>query len=73
MQIYKKEILNDVEESNKYFAMDFEPPFNFAEIAKTFGLNGYKITKPSEINEYINKAVNSNKTSVLDIDIDGSV
>ena len=73
MQIYKKEILNDVEENNKYFAMDFEPPFNFAEIAKTFGLNGYKITKPSEINEYINKAVNSNKTSVLDIDIDGSV
>ena len=46
---------------------------NFAEIAKTFGLNGYKITKPDEISKYIKKAVNSNKTSVLDIDIDGSV
>ena len=73
MQIYKSEILQESIQNDKYFAMDFNPPFNFAEIAKTFGLNGYKITNPDEIKKYLSLAIKSNKTTVLDINIDGTV
>ena len=73
MQIYKSEILQESIQNDKYFAMDFNPPFNFAEIAKTFGLDGYKITNPDEIKKYLSLAVKSNKTTVLDINIDGTV
>ena len=73
MQIYKEEILNEDNPDYKYFAMDFNPSFNFAELANTFGLNGIKISDPKLIKKHVTESLNSDITTVLDIDIDGSV
>ena len=73
MQIYKKEILKDNNPDSKYFAMDFNPSFNFAELANTFGLNGIKISDPNLIKKHVSESLNSDITTVLDVDIDGSV
>ena len=53
--------------------MDFNPSFNFAELANTFGLKGIKISDPNLIKKHISESLNSTVTTVLDIDIDGSV
>ena len=53
--------------------MDFNPSFNFAELANTFGLNGIKISDPKLIKKHVTESLNSDITTVLDIDIDGSV
>ena len=73
MQIYKEEILNEDNPDYKYFAMDFNPSFNFAELANTFGLKGIKISDPTLIKKHVTESLNSEITTVLDIDIDGSV
>jgi len=73
MQIYKEEILNENNPDYKYFAMDFQPSFNFAELANAFGLKGIKISDPNLIKKHISESLNSDVTTVLDIDIDGSV
>jgi len=73
MQIYKEEILHENNPDQNYFAMDFNPSFNFAELANTFGLKGIKITDPKLIRKHITESLNSDITTVLDVDIDGSV
>ena len=52
----------------RYCDVDF-PPTNYAEIAKGFGCYSEKIEKPEEIKPALQRAVDSGKPSVLDIDI----
>ncbi len=43
------------------------PDTNFAEIAKSFGCYGERVTDPKEIKPALNRAKNSNQPAVLDI------
>ncbi len=45
------------------------PPTNYAEIAKGFGCYGEKIEKPEDIKPAIQRAIESKKPAVLDVDI----
>jgi len=45
------------------------PPTNYAEIAKGFGCYGEKIERPEDIKPAIQRAIESKKPAVLDVDI----
>jgi acetolactate synthase-1/2/3 large subunit len=45
------------------------PPTNYAEIAKGFGCYGEKIEKPEDIKPAIQRAIESKKPAVIDVDI----
>jgi acetolactate synthase-1/2/3 large subunit len=52
----------------RYCDVDF-PPTNYAKIAEGFGCYGEKITKPEDIKPAIQRAIDSKKPAVLDVDI----
>ncbi len=58
---------NNVE--GRYCDVDF-PPINYAEIAKGFGCYTEKIKKPENIKPALQRAIDSKKPAVLDIDIE---
>jgi acetolactate synthase-1/2/3 large subunit len=58
---------NNVQE--RYCDVDF-PPINYAEIAKGFGCYTEKITKPENIKPALQRAIDSKKPAVLDVDIE---
>jgi acetolactate synthase-1/2/3 large subunit len=45
------------------------PPTNYAEIAKGFGCYGEKIEKPEDIKPAIQRAIDSKKPAVIDVDM----
>ena len=45
------------------------PPINYAEIAKSFGCHGEKIENPEDIKPAIQRAIESKKPAVIDVDI----
>ncbi len=57
----------------KYFAMDFPTPFDFAAIARGFGVHGVRIENPDDLGPELQKAIRSGKPTVLDVVIDGAV
>ena len=52
----------------RYCDVDF-PPTNYAKIAKGFGCYGEKIDKPEDIRPALQRAIDSKKPAVIDIDI----
>ena len=52
----------------RYCDVDF-PPTNYAEIAKGFGCYGEKIDKPEDIRPALQRAIDSKKPAVIDINI----
>ncbi|MFW9874291.1 MAG: thiamine pyrophosphate-binding protein, partial [Candidatus Thorarchaeota archaeon] len=52
----------------RYCDVDF-PPIDYSEIAKGFGCYGEKIEKPEEIKHAIQRAIDSKKPAVIDVDI----
>ena len=52
----------------RYCDVDF-PPINYSEIARSFGCYGEKIDKPEDIKPALQRAINSKKPAVLDVDI----
>ena len=52
----------------RYCDVDF-PLTNYAEIAKGFGCYGEKINKPEDIRPALQRAIDSKKPAVIDIDI----
>ncbi|MFO8019294.1 MAG: thiamine pyrophosphate-binding protein [Promethearchaeia archaeon] len=54
--------------SKRYYDVDF-PPTNYAEIAKGYGCYAEKIKKPGEIQPALERAFNSGKPAVIDVDI----
>ncbi len=48
--------------------MDF-PPINYSEIARGFGCYTEKIEKPEEIKKAMQRAIDSKKPAVIDVDI----
>ena len=72
--IYQKDIL-DVKEpaGEKLLYSDFGIPFDIAGIAKCMGLNSERVLYPNDIGPAIKRAINSQKPSLIDIVIDGSL
>ena len=54
------------------FGTDFELDVNLAEVAKSFGAEGHRIERPSEIASGIEQGLKSDKPYLLDIIIDGN-
>ncbi len=52
----------------RYCDVDF-PPINYAKIAEGFGCYGEKIKDPEEIKPALQRAIDSGKPSVIDVDI----
>ena len=52
----------------RYCDVDF-PPINYSEIAKGFGCYGEKIENPEDIKPAIQRAIDSKKPAVIDVDI----
>ncbi|MFH1830301.1 MAG: biosynthetic-type acetolactate synthase large subunit [Pseudomonadota bacterium] len=53
--------------ADRYSSVHLGPKPDFAEIAKAYGLNGFKATKPSEIAPCLEKAIASPKSSIIEI------
>jgi acetolactate synthase-1/2/3 large subunit len=54
--------------SKRYCDVDF-PSTNYAEIGKGFGCYGEKVEKPEDIKPALQRAVDSGKPAVIDVDI----
>jgi len=54
--------------NKRYCDVDF-PPIDYSEIARSFGCYVEKINKPEEIRPALQRAIESKKTAVIDIDI----
>ncbi|MFW9881965.1 MAG: thiamine pyrophosphate-binding protein, partial [Candidatus Thorarchaeota archaeon] len=52
----------------RYCDVDF-PPIDYSEIAKGFGCYGEKVEKPEEIKHAIQRAIDTMKPAVIDVDI----
>ncbi|MFX1531702.1 MAG: thiamine pyrophosphate-binding protein [Promethearchaeota archaeon] len=52
----------------RYCDVDF-PPINYSEIARGFGCYGEKVEKPEDIKYAIQRAIDSKKPSVIDVEI----
>lgn len=52
----------------RYCDVDF-PPINYSEIARGFGCYGEKVEKPEDIKHAIQRAIDSKRPSVIDVDI----
>lgn len=56
---------------SKTFGTEFELDVNLANVAKAFGAEGVRITRPSDLHDAIKSGLNSERTYVLDVVIDG--
>ncbi|MCK4370723.1 MAG: thiamine pyrophosphate-binding protein, partial [Candidatus Lokiarchaeota archaeon] len=54
--------------SKRYCDVDF-PPIDYAEIARGFGCHAEKISKPEDIKPALQRAIDSKKPAVIDVDI----
>ena len=65
--------LNELEQPDSYFAMDFPNPIDFAVQAQAYGMQGVRVEDPADIDSAINSAIDSGKPAVIDMIIDGSL
>ena len=72
MDIYKRDVLRELEPDSKYLYMDFPTPIDIAMIAQGMGVHGERITEPEEIGPAVKRAFASGKPALLDVVIDGS-
>ena len=73
MNYYLHEVLNAPTRESEYLGMDFPLRFDFAKIAGAFGVAGRRIEDPGEIGPALDKAIDSDEPTVLDVVIDGSL
>jgi sulfoacetaldehyde acetyltransferase len=57
--------------NNRFVGADIENP-DFAEVARSMGAVGIRVEKAEELGEVVKKAIQSNKPTVLDIQVDGT-
>lgn len=73
MDVYVRQILRDPDLQPSYLGADFDQPFDFASLARGFGVYGRRIEDPAAIGPEMQRAIESGEPAVLDIVIDGSV
>ncbi|MBQ2119421.1 MAG: sulfoacetaldehyde acetyltransferase, partial [Peptococcaceae bacterium] len=57
--------------NNRFVGCDIEAP-DFAEVAKTMGAHGVRISTPEEVGPAILEAIALNKPTVIQFDVDGT-
>lgn len=57
--------------NNRFVGCDIEAP-DFAEVAKTMGAHGVRISTPEEVGPAILEAIELNKPTVIQFDVDGT-
>lgn len=57
--------------NNRFVGADIQNP-DFAEVARSMGAVGIRVEKPEELGSAIEKAIKSNKPTVIDIQVDGT-
>jgi len=57
--------------NNRFVGADIQNP-DFAEVARSMGAVGITVNKPEEVGPAIEKAIASNKPTVIDIHVDGT-
>ncbi|MGE7763011.1 sulfoacetaldehyde acetyltransferase [Peribacillus sp. NPDC097895] len=57
--------------NNRFVGADIQNP-DFAEVARSMGAVGIRVEKPEELGSVIEKAIKSNKPTVIDIQVDGT-
>jgi len=71
--VYLKTILNQPDSKPKYLGSDFKVPFDFAAIARGFGVPATRIENDAEIGPELQRAIESGGPALLDVIIDPSV
>ncbi|MBU8731865.1 sulfoacetaldehyde acetyltransferase [Cytobacillus oceanisediminis] len=57
--------------NNRFVGADIQNP-DFAEVARSMGAAGVRVDRPEDVGAAILEAINSNKPTVLDIQVDGT-
>jgi benzoylformate decarboxylase len=69
-----KQRLQALHRSNHHIGMDFkDPPVNFAELARSMGLDAIRITEPHQLPETLKSAFARPGTKLIEVMVDGSV
>ncbi|MEM1553715.1 MAG: thiamine pyrophosphate-dependent enzyme, partial [Thermoproteota archaeon] len=51
----------------RYIAVDLKGKADIAKVSEGFGARAFKVTRVSELKEAIQKAINENETTVIDV------
>ena len=73
MNYYRENVLDLQDDTEQYMGMDFGNRIDVHTIAKGMNVNSWKIDNPNEIQPILKEAIDSNKPSVLDVSIDGTL
>ena len=73
MNFYRENVLNLKDDNEKYMGMEFGNRIDIHTIAKGMNINSWRIDDPKDIKPRLAEAINSNKPSLLDVTIDGTL
>ena len=73
MNFYRENVLNLKDDNEKYMGMEFGNRIDIHTIAKGMNVNSWRIDDPKDIKPRLVEAINSNKPSLLDVTIDGTL
>ena len=67
------EVLGDPDTQSRYLGMDFANPFDFASIARSFGVPAERVEDASEVAAAVRRALAVEGPALVDVVIDGGV
>ena len=73
MNFYRENILKLKDENEQYLGMEFGNRIDIHTIAKGMNVESWRIDDPKDIKPILSEAINSNKPSLLDVTIDGTL
>lgn len=73
MNFYRENVLNLKDDNEKYMGMEFGNRIDIHTIAKGMNVNSWRIDDPKDIKPRLAEAIKSNKPSLLDVTIDGTL
>ena len=73
MNFYRQNILKLKDDNEQYLGMEFGNRIDIHTIAKGMNVESWRIDDPKDIKPILSEAINSNKPSLLDVTIDGTL
>ncbi len=73
MNFYRENILKLKDDNEQYLGMEFGNRIDIHTIAKGMNVESWRIDDPKDIKPILSEAINSNKPSLLDVTIDGTL
>ena len=73
MNFYRENVLNLEDDKEQYLGMDFGNRIDIHTIAKGMNVSSCRIDDPNDIKPKLIEAINSDKPSLLDVTIDGTL